>query len=300
MFGLLGHTTTTTGVVIVVVLFAARMLLRTGLGRRPSGPRGAGPRSQAGEPSRTAQGVAAVRAELTRPHSAGGDPDAARRLAAGLPAGRAEQLRPLLAVRTAFFDEQTRAAIARGVPQVVILGAGYDDRALRFRSPGVQFIEVDQPGTQADKRQRLQALLTPADRLMLVPADFTSERIDSVLALAGHDAGRDSLFLCEGVLVYLPSEAVATLLTGLAHRATPASLLAVSLSTGGPSAGQGPWRRPPGEAWRTTLPADQYLDVLRHCGWRPIDTIDPATRDPALQSGQSLLVTAEPAPGGRA
>jgi O-methyltransferase involved in polyketide biosynthesis len=49
-------------------------------------------------------------------------------------------------------------AIDRGVKQVVILGAGYDGRALRFRTPGVRFFEVDHPATQIDKLRRLAAL----------------------------------------------------------------------------------------------------------------------------------------------
>ena len=41
-------------------------------------------------------------------------------------------LRTWVAARTEFFDEMTLAALQDGIAQVVIVGAGYDARALRF------------------------------------------------------------------------------------------------------------------------------------------------------------------------
>src|SRR5687767_12877029 len=49
------------------------------------------------------------------------------------------------AVRTAFIDSEVKAAIAGGMRQVVILGAGMDTRAARLASEGVRFFEVDSP-----------------------------------------------------------------------------------------------------------------------------------------------------------
>ena len=69
----------------------------------------------------------------------------------------APEMQARLAARTRFFDEQVLAALDRGIRQVVIAGAGYDDRALRFRSPGVRYFELDHPATQADKRRLLAA-----------------------------------------------------------------------------------------------------------------------------------------------
>lgn len=74
--------------------------------------------------------------------------------------------------RTSFFDDQVARAVAVGAGQVVIIGAGYDDRAFRFRSPGVRFIEVDHPATQDDKRRRLVALGVATDEITFVPVDL--------------------------------------------------------------------------------------------------------------------------------
>ena len=59
-----------------------------------------------------------------------------------------------LAVRTLFFDAAIRTALDQGVLRVVVVGAGYDSRAWRLARPGVEFIEIDHPDTQADKRRR--------------------------------------------------------------------------------------------------------------------------------------------------
>ena len=154
-------------------------------------------------PSRTSQLVALTRANLDRPHTPDGDPDAQRRLCAGMRPPPDGWLRPDLAARTRFFDEQVLSAIAANVGQIVILGAGYDDRALRFRSPAVRYFELDHPATQADKAGRLLTLETETDRLVLAPADFREDDVAVVLAAAGHDASTPSLFICEGLLVYL-------------------------------------------------------------------------------------------------
>ena len=64
-------------------------------------------------------------------------------------------------------------------------------------------------------------------------ADFTVDDVGAALAAAGHDAGAPTLFLVEGLLVYLPEAVIVSLLTALRARATPASQLAVSISRGG-------------------------------------------------------------------
>src|ERR1700728_4123003 len=181
-------------------------------------------------PSRTSQAVALTRAEFSRPHSQDGDPDAQRRLCRGMRPTGTGGLRARLAARTRFFDEQVLAAISAGIPQVVIVGAGYDDRALRFRAPGVRFFELDHPDTQADKARRLRAIKS-GSKPVLAPADFRYDDAASVLAASGHDAGQPTLFVCEGLLVYLDRPTCVGLLATLRSRAAPGSELAVSLAT---------------------------------------------------------------------
>jgi methyltransferase (TIGR00027 family) len=137
-----------------------------------------------------------------------------------------------MARRTAFFDRETLGAIDRGVGQIVIVGAGYDGRALRFAHPDTTYFEVDHPATQADKRARLGALGgNAAACATFVPVDLVADNLAGALADAGHDADRASLFVVEGLLGYLPRETVDALLSTLRRRATAESRLAAAFPT---------------------------------------------------------------------
>jgi methyltransferase (TIGR00027 family) len=246
--------------------------------------------------------VAVVRSELSRPHTSGGDPTAQARLTAGMRLTGEMPLRAHLAARTQFFDEQVLAALDRGVRQVVTLGAGYDDRALRFRAPGVHYFELDHPATQADKRRRLTRMRADLTGLTLIAADFRFDDAGTALGAAGHDAQRASLFICEGLLVYLDQEAFIGLLSAAGSRAGDGSTLAVSLVThreGLDSArvvAVANARRPNGaaEPWRTIMPETAQLSLLTRAGWSVTAAVSDAASGTGA-SGRSLLVTARPA-----
>lgn len=250
--------------------------------------------------SRTGQVVALLRAEFERPSSPDGDPDAQRRLCAGMRPAAASRVRAQMAARTRFFDEQVQDAISRGVRQVVVCGAGYDDRALRFRTGEVRFFELDHPVTQADKARRLRRARLGTAGLTLVAADFRADDVPAVLAASGQDAARATLFLCEGLLVYLDESAIAALLAGLAARAAPGSTLAASLAVHRAGADSlavtaaANARRPAGrrEPWRTILPADAHLALLGQSGWHVERATDAADLHPDAPPGRTLLVTA--------
>jgi methyltransferase (TIGR00027 family) len=260
------------------------------------------------EPSRTSQAVAAVRAQMPRPHTPGGDPEAQGRISAGMRPAGAPAVRARLAARTRFFDEQVIAALDRGISQVVIVGAGYDDRALRFRSPGVRYFELDHPATQADKRRRLRAMKADETGLTLLAADFRTDDAAGVLARSRHHPGRPSLFLCEGLLVYLDQQTSVELLSALRSRAAEGSLLAVSLAihrdgldsaavVARANAGRA---HAASEPWRTILPASSQRRLLAEGGWVVAAATDDAAaggRESAAQQRRSLLVTAQPGPG---
>lgn len=90
-------------------------------------------------------------------------------------------------------------------PQVVLLGAGYDGRALRFSDLALSWIEIDHPATQADKLQRLGRLGANTSHISFVSLDLMSGDLDAELAKAGHDSSQPSLWICEGLFPYLPS-----------------------------------------------------------------------------------------------
>jgi methyltransferase (TIGR00027 family) len=253
-------------------------------------------------PSRTSQVVALARAGFDRPHTLEGDPHAQGRLCAGMRPPPDGWLRPDLAERTRFFDERVLAAIAAGVRQIVILGAGYDDRALRFRSPGVGYFELDHPATQADKARRLEAVSHDADRLVLAPADFSLDDIGAVLAAAGHDSTAPSLFICEGLLVYLDQATIARLLRAARERAAAGSTLAASLAVhpDGTDSGHaveianGRRSTAASEPWQTILTAGAHIALFTEAGW-DVEHRHGAEPDDDVVTGRSLLVVAGPA-----
>jgi methyltransferase (TIGR00027 family) len=115
--------------------------------------------------SRTAQGVAAERAVLTDmgvldDHFARGMLTPGWAAFAVVVRRTPERVRPWsvtragLAARVLWFDAQVASALDAGVEQVVVIGAGYDSRAWRFRGNGTRFFEVDHPTTQHDKMRR--------------------------------------------------------------------------------------------------------------------------------------------------
>lgn len=181
-------------------------------------------------PSFTARTVALVRSQLPRPQTPEGDPDAERRLCLSLRLPLALPLfagkgRGNIAERTAFMDEETLQGINHGICQVVIVGAGYDGRALRFRARGVRFFEVDHPATQIDKRRRLEKLGVPLDNIRFVPINLLSEQLEDALVSTDYSRENASLFLCEGLIRYLPKACVDRLLASLHTLAAPGSKL---------------------------------------------------------------------------
>jgi methyltransferase (TIGR00027 family) len=253
----------------------------------------------------TSQVVALTRAKLDRPHSAEGDPDAQRRLCADMSFSPPDWLEPSIAVRTSFVDGQVAAAIARGLRQVVICGAGYDDRGLRFRTAGVRFFELDHPSTQADKA-RLLGEMGAREEIVLVAVDFSTDDTGAVLELASHDARQPTLFVCEGLLVYLDEATCRRLLAELAGRAAPGSVLAASLSTHEDgldsaevlAAANARRRTSEAEPWRTILPQAEYLALLEQAGWEVATAQSAPSSADVGHSRRSLLVTAVPATSG--
>jgi methyltransferase (TIGR00027 family) len=193
-----------------------------------------------GRPSLTARWIAAHRARLagTRPSTPGGDTEGERRLYEGM--GRQFVLPGLaptgMAERTRFIDDEVARAIGRGIDQMVIIGAGYDGRALRFGGGATRWIEVDFPATQADKRRRLAALGIDPSTVTYVGLDLMTDDLSAALIGAGHDAATPSLFICEGLLAYLTLEAGAALCRTLRERAADGSVLTANVRVA-PAAG---------------------------------------------------------------
>lgn len=136
-------------------------------------------------------------------------------------------------IRTRFIDEKLSKALQNGATQVVILGAGFDSRAYRFRPqyPDVHFIEVDYGPTQEYKRKRVAALFGEAPpNVRFAAIDFTKDKLGDVLSKAGYRAAERTFFIWEGVTYYLPEAAVRDTLQYIANNAAAGSTIATDFA----------------------------------------------------------------------
>jgi methyltransferase (TIGR00027 family) len=185
---------------------------------------------RAHRPSLSARRVAAqrLRLERTRASTPGGDVRGERALyrdvrgrgVSALPTGRPAGT----AQRTSFVDNEVARAVGHGVEQVVLVGAGYDGRALRFAG-ATQWFEAERPAVLEDKRRRLAELGIEPSRVAYLGLDFGADDLGTALQGAGHRADAPSLFVCEGLFASLSLEAIASLCESMRTRAPNGSVL---------------------------------------------------------------------------
>jgi methyltransferase (TIGR00027 family) len=123
----------------------------------------------------------------------------------------ARGLRSHVVLRSRYAEERMAQAVARGVRQCVILGAGFDTFA--YRQPdwarGLRIYEVDHQATQEDKRERLRKAGIPIPpNLEFVAIDFESVSLRKGLQTSSLNFSEPAFFSCLGVPVYLTREAV--------------------------------------------------------------------------------------------
>jgi methyltransferase (TIGR00027 family) len=139
--------------------------------------------------------------------------------------------RAAIVARARFIEELVAEQAGHDVAQYVVLGAGLDTFAQRRPqiAARLRVFEVDQPGPQAWKRQRLIELgYGIPDWLQLVPVDFeASGSWWEQLAAAGFDPGQPAVVASTGVTMYLTKDATAATLRQLAGLA-PGSTLAMT------------------------------------------------------------------------
>jgi len=134
------------------------------------------------------------------------------------------------AARVTFFDQ----ALERSLPEIeqfVLLGAGFDTRPYRL-TPGtpVRSFEIDEPETQAVKREMLARAGIDTSAVTFVAADFETEDWFARLVASGFNPAKPTFFLWEGVIMYLDRAAVEDTLRKIATTA-PGSVVAFDYFT---------------------------------------------------------------------
>ncbi|MFE2415573.1 SAM-dependent methyltransferase [Streptomyces hokutonensis] len=130
------------------------------------------------------------------------------------------------AVRTRFLDDEILAGIGTGIRQVVTLAAGVDGRTVRLALPaGTRWFEVELPEmTQFKDALIARSGLPLACERHGVAADLR-EDWQSLLRAAGFDPRQPTVWLVEGLLMYLSDTAGESLLAGLTELSAPGSRL---------------------------------------------------------------------------
>jgi methyltransferase (TIGR00027 family) len=129
-------------------------------------------------------------------------------------------------VRTRHIDDVLGESLRAGAAQVVILGAGLDSRAYRFGEAwrGVRVFELDLPQTQNYKKARVRDVFggLPA-HVTYAPIDFATQDLATVLKGAGYDPSKRTLFIWEGVTMYVPESGIDATLRAVAANAARGS-----------------------------------------------------------------------------
>lgn len=130
----------------------------------------------------------------------------------------ARDFRAFMATRSRYTEDRLAEAVAKGVAQYVILGAGLDTFAYRNPFPALRVFEVDFPATQTWKREMLAeaGIALPAS-LTFVPLDFEHKALAEGLAEAGFGAGAAAFFGWLGVVPYLTLDAFRATLSAIAQ-----------------------------------------------------------------------------------
>lgn len=135
--------------------------------------------------------------------------------------------------RHRFIDEQLKRALADGVEQVLILGAGYDSRAYRFASElaGRPVHEVDLAPLSRRKAGIVAANphLFAGTAIRRVEIDFRVDALAERLLAAGFAVGVRTFVIWEGVSMYLSGAAVGATLDTLNDICGAGSVLAMDL-----------------------------------------------------------------------
>lgn len=117
---------------------------------------------------------------------------------------------PAIAIRTRYIDDKITEALKKGIRQIVMLAAGMDTRAYRLNFPnGTSIFELDRPEVLDYKQQKL-INVQPQCKRRAIALDLREDWNEKLLQ-AGFQKGARTLWVVEGLLMYLEEAQVITL-----------------------------------------------------------------------------------------
>lgn len=180
--------------------------------------------------------------------------------------------------RKAFCERQVRDGIDTGATQILVLGAGYDTIGWRLAPEfsGVNFFEIDHPATARLKAKGIAAM-GQRTNLRLIAEDLGKQKLMDVLKTNDSwDQSARTVIIAEGLVMYLPSEAVRGLFGQCAAIAGVGSRIAFTYiptnADGRPDAGRHTglmlWlQKAIGEPWIWSIRPTELGLFLKESGW---------------------------------
>jgi methyltransferase (TIGR00027 family) len=152
---------------------------------------------------------------------AGGEgPALSERLRTEFPRSQVLAFSRWVCIRSRFAEDLVEQAVASGVDQYVILGAGLDSFAYRRGDllDRLRVFEVDHPASQSWKRHRLSELgVKIPSNLVFTSVDFEHQTLREGLEGSGFEFGKSAVFSWIGVTMYLTLDAIKATLATIAQ-----------------------------------------------------------------------------------
>jgi methyltransferase (TIGR00027 family) len=190
--------------------------------------------------------------------------------------------------RKAFCERQARDGVGAGATQILVLGAGYDTMGWRLAPefPSVNFFEIDHPATANLKAKGIKAM-GERENLCLIPEDLGKQKLVNVLTNNElWDASAQTVIVAEGLVMYLPRDAVQDMFCQCAATTGAGSRVVFSYiptgADGRPDAG--PWtglmlklQKAIGEPWLWSISPEDLGSFLETTGWTSAPELAPST-----------------------
>jgi methyltransferase (TIGR00027 family) len=148
--------------------------------------------------------------------------------------GISPSLYAYIVARTAYLDDTFKNALAEGISQIVLLGAGYDTRAYRYPQliQNTRIFELDIHSTQQRKLKILaDAKVKIPQQVSFVAINFKTDSFEDVLSKAGYNKFLKTFFIWEGVTYYLAEEAINNTLRFVYDRSASGSAICFDYMT---------------------------------------------------------------------
>jgi methyltransferase (TIGR00027 family) len=205
---------------------------------------------------------------------------------------------PFLAVRTKYLDNAALEAVAKhSARQVVFVAAGMDTRAWRLPWPGgTEVYELDRPALLRAKAQMMEGSpLPPGRQRHPVAVDLAGDWAADLTG-SGFRTDEPTVWVMEGLLFFLPEQAVRGLLAALLGLSGPGSVLA------GDMASRASLTNPLARGFLTALQedgapwvfgSDEPEAFLASCGWQALEVRQPGDQDASFGRWPYPVVTRE-------